>query len=252
MEVQTILDAKEKFQRKFGRPARCSDRQLQLYALLTAVAVNLLFWGVLFKSRAPDAASKDSGSSVWLLDLDPNQGFGSLARWIEYHDPAKIGDSGHKSGFSAQLSGCELNFEPPAGRPMPEVTPTIPEVRGFERVALKEKPRVFGMPLPPAPAPSAGNAPLKSPVATDDRGRNVRIAVGAAALPGGRAKGETILSVTFSGGNPNFMLRQSCGDPRLDGRAAGLVSSGVCELAPPPELVIIRWPLAEPGKEAAK
>ena len=251
MEERIILDVKTKFLRKFGGSAHYGDRQLQWFALLTAVGANLVFWGVLFSYRASGSAIKDSGASVELLRLDAS-GDESLANWLEYHDPARIGDSGCPSGFTAQLPRREPDLELPAERPRHAIAMTAPAERAFQPLAVSDKPLVYVLAPPRSPARPADGAAPRSPTAVDDRGRNIRIVSEVPPLPLRRVIDDTVLLVAVSGGEPNLLLWRSCGDPVLDGRAAGMVVQGVRELDPPPGYVFIRWPQPTPVGEVAK
>ena len=235
------MDARAKFQRKFGGYPRYSDRQLVLYAALTALGANLIFWGPLFKSRAPETTVRDSSASLELLDLNaPDSGY--LKRWISYHDPAKSGSSNYHDGFSAQLPRREL-VEPPAMRPRHTVELKAAEVRKFQPLELAERKQVPALPLAAsAELPAGESAASGLPRATDDRGREIPVARAALPEPGKQVTADTLLHVTSAGGKRHLVVWQSCGDRVLDGHAAALVDAAVEKLDPPPGHVIVRWP----------
>ena len=244
------MNAKTKFLRKIGASPHYSDRQLVLWAALTAVAANLVFWGVLFKHRDPGSAVRDSTASVELLSLDSGDG-GSMRRWISYHDPAKNGSSVYPGGFSAQLPAQEL-FKPPVTRPAHTPELTAPGVSKFKLLPPSEYGRIpaVGLPLPRAGTlPERGAAP-EFPAASDDLGRKIRIVGGVPPKGAGAVTGDTMLRVTRAGGRTNLIVWMSCGDKTLDGHAAGMVSAAVSELDPQPAYVNIRWPFKVEPKVA--
>lgn len=246
------LDVRAKFLRKFGGAARRDDRRLRCLAYLTAIGVNLVFWGGLFSYRTPDTATRGSDSAIGLLRMD-SAGFGSLKRWMYYHDPAKIGDSGYRGGFTAQLPAGGLKFDLPAERPRHTVELTAPEMRKFRPLPVPDKPQTAGIPVVEASGKPTPSALPVLPSATDDRGRSIRISpVAVPKRSGAAVNDDTVLLVTLTGGKINFIRWRSCGDPRLDGCAAEMVAAAAGELDPPPSYVVIRWPAERPGNEAQK
>ena len=234
------MDAKTKFLRKFGGSQHYGDRQLAVFAVLTAVGANLIFWGLLFKYREPETTVKDSGSSLELLDLSsPDAGY--WRRWICYNDPAKSGNSAYRGGFSAQLPRLEL-FDPPAARPRHNPERQAPEIRGFQQAELSNRTSVAGFPAPNTERETVDDVPPELPMATDDRGRNIRIVGDAGSVRSASAIRDTMLLVTSAGGKANLIVWESCGDKVLDVRAAGMVAAAVGELDPLPAYVTIRWP----------
>ena len=214
-----------------------------LFAAVTALGVNVLFWGVLFKYRGPETTVKDSSSPLELLDLKvPDSGY--MKRWIDYHDPAKSGSSAYGGGFSAQLPRREL-FSPPAKRPRHTVELKASEVRKFRPLELAERKPVSLLPLPgsAAAASPSRDAEIAAVRATDDRGRPIRIPAAASAESSKRVTGDTVLMATPVGGKLNFILWRSCGDPALDSRAVGMVASAATALDPPPVYIFVRWPV---------
>ena len=211
-----------------------------MLAVLTAVGANLIFWGLLFKYRESETTVKDSGSSLELLDLNSSDA-GYWRRWICYNDPAKSGSSVYRGGFSAQLPRLEL-FGPPAVRPRHNPERQVPEMRKFHPVEESDETPVAGFPAPEADREAVGTAPLEFPIATDDRGRNIRIVLDAVPVTSKSARRDTMLLVTSAGGKANLIVWGSCGDKVLDGRAAGMVAAGVSKLDPLPAYVTIRWP----------
>jgi len=244
------LDAKTKFLRKFSGSPHYSDRQLVLFAVMIAVCANSIFWGLLFKYRVQEAAVRDNSSSLELLDLNPPDA-GHCRRWISYHDPAKSGSSAYPGGFSAQLPRREL-VEPPEERPRHTSGIKVPEVRKVQPLAVSDRNPIAVLSLPRAMPSTVRGTPLALPLATDDRGRD--IAVSAAALPkrGMPVTSDTMLLATSAGGKMNLIVCGTCGDPVLDGRAAGLVAAAVDKLDPPPAYVVVRWPQRFASDEVKK
>ena len=248
------MDVREKFARKFCDPARLSDRQLQVLALLTALAANLAFWGLLFGHRATDASVRENRASIELLRIAQvrDAGFGNFERWLAFNDPANFGSSAYPGGYTAQLPADLKIVAPPADRPATVSEPPKPVLPPFTPEKIADATCGFAFPvlIPPA-VPRFERAAL---TVFDERGRVIPTAA-PAELPrsGGMVVGDTVLVRTGSSDFPVFVLRDSCGDPGLDRFAAGLIPGDAAKLDPPPEYIYVRWPgEAAAGKETRK
>ncbi len=232
---------------------RRSDRRILLYALMAAVAVQVVFWGA-FRYRCPVPESRSSGSSVSLLGLSgaaPAE-LENFRRWLDYHDPAHFSRSDFPGGFSAQLPLTNRENEIPGRRPRTVVRQAAPRIRAFRRLPEAEAPpaAVLKTILPSPPASGVREAEVR-PAVIDDHGREVPLSGIKLPFRTKAVSGDTVLRVLGSGAMPTLILDSSCGDAGLDRFAQGVLATTVTALDPPPLYLIVRW-AEEPDKKEAR
>ena len=128
--------------------ARRSDRNLFWYALATAFAAHVLFWGA-FSYRPVHAASRESSASVTMLT---NAELASIAGWLECHDPAAFNRGDFRKALTPQsFREVEPGFVP--GRPQVVTEARTYSVRKYREQPVPALPMRAVLPVPAPPEP---------------------------------------------------------------------------------------------------
>ena len=222
--------------------ARRSDRNLFWYALATAFAAHVLFWGA-FSYRPIHAASRESSASVMMLT---NTELASIAGWLECHDPAAFNRGDFRKLASAQsIRDVKPGLAP--GRPQVTTAARTYSVRKYRELPVPAPPMRAVLPVPAPPEPPAAKPKARPGRIADDRGNELKLA-GVELLPRTpQTVGDTVLQVLNPGRYPTLSLKRSCGDRSLD-RFALRVLLPLATSDPAPEYLIVSWPDPKPEK----